>query len=70
MATGQQTTNVSGSNLIPKERQCNKSCLILNPYNIREVIKKADLVIGAVLIAGAKAPKLITKEMLKLIIMS
>jgi alanine dehydrogenase len=40
--------------------------MMSNPHNIREAIKKADLVIGAVLIAGAKAPKLITKAMLKL----
>ena len=36
-----------------------------NEYNIREVIKNADLVIGGVLIPGAKAPHLITRDMLK-----
>lgn len=36
-----------------------------NEYNIREAIKTSDLIIGAVLIPGAKAPHLITKEMLK-----
>ncbi|MEY3964997.1 MAG: alanine dehydrogenase [Bacteroidota bacterium] len=35
-----------------------------NDYNIREAVKTADLVIGGVLIPGAKAPKLITKDML------
>ncbi len=44
----------------------NVTTMMSNPFNIRQAIKKADLVIGAVLIAGAKAPKLITKEMLKL----
>jgi alanine dehydrogenase len=39
--------------------------LISTPYNIREEIKHADLVILAVLIHGAKAPKLITRDMLK-----
>ncbi len=34
-------------------------------YNIRNRIKEADLIIGGVLIKGAKAPKLITKNMLK-----
>ncbi len=34
--------------------------------NIRAMIQKADLVIGAVLLPGAKAPNLITKEMLPL----
>ncbi len=37
-----------------------------NPYTIRHEISHADLVIGAVLIAGAKAPNLITRDMLKL----
>lgn len=33
-------------------------------YNIRRLIKDHDLIVGAVLIPGAKAPKLITKDML------
>ena len=37
-----------------------------NHYNISEAIAEADLVIGAVLIPGAKAPNLITRDMLKL----
>ncbi len=36
-----------------------------NEYNIRKHIKDADLIIGAVLITGARAPKLIKREMLK-----
>jgi alanine dehydrogenase len=39
--------------------------LISNPFNIAEAVKEADLVIGAVLIPGAKAPKLVTEEMVK-----
>lgn len=39
--------------------------LMSNPAILREYVLKADLVIGAVLIPGAKAPKLITKDMLK-----
>ena len=35
-------------------------------YNIREELKTADLVIGSVLIPGAKAPKLVTRDMLSL----
>ncbi|MDR4133234.1 alanine dehydrogenase, partial [Bacillus cereus ATCC 10876] len=35
------------------------------PYNIAEAVKESDLVIGAVLIPGAKAPKLVTEEMIK-----
>ncbi|KGO78914.1 alanine dehydrogenase [Flavobacterium beibuense F44-8] len=34
-------------------------------YNIKKHIKNHDLIIGAVLIPGAKAPNLITREMLK-----
>lgn len=34
-----------------------------NPLNIAETVKFADAVIGAVLIAGAKAPCLVTREM-------
>lgn len=34
-------------------------------YNIRKHIKDHDLIVGGVLIKGSKAPKLITKEMLK-----
>ncbi len=36
-----------------------------NPAILKEYVTKADLVIGAVLIPGAKAPKLITRDMLK-----
>ena len=36
-----------------------------NQYNIKEAISNAHLVIGAVLLPGAKAPNLISKEMLK-----
>ena len=36
-----------------------------NAAVLRELVLKADVVIGAVLVAGAKAPKLLTKEMLK-----
>ena len=39
--------------------------LMSNPYNIANAVKEADLVIGAVLIPGSKAPKLITEEMVK-----
>jgi alanine dehydrogenase len=44
----------------------NVTTLMSNHYNIREAIADADLVIGAVLIPGAKAPHLITRDMLKL----
>jgi len=40
--------------------------MMSNHYNIIEEIKHADLIIGAVLIPGAKAPHLVTREMLKI----
>ena len=36
-----------------------------NDYNIRSQVKVSDLIIGAVLIPGAKAPYLVTRDMLK-----
>ena len=41
------------------------STLMSNPYNIAQSVEEADLVIGAVLIPGAKAPKLVTEEMVQ-----
>ena len=39
--------------------------LVSNPLAIEEAVSKADLVIGGVLITGAKAPVLVTRKMLK-----
>jgi alanine dehydrogenase len=39
--------------------------LVSNPFTVKEAIEHADLVIGAVLIPGASAPMLVTREMLK-----
>lgn len=39
--------------------------LMSNSYNIAEAVKRADLLIGAVLIPGARAPKLVTEDMVK-----
>ena len=38
--------------------------LMSNPATIRRLLKEADLVVGAVLIPGAVAPKLVTRDML------
>ncbi len=40
--------------------------MIADNYNIRVVIAYADLVIGAVLVPGRRAPKVVTRDMLKL----
>ncbi|GJQ07368.1 alanine dehydrogenase [Capnocytophaga cynodegmi] len=48
--------------IVPK----NIDTLFASTYNIQNELPSCDLVIGAVLIPGAKAPHLITREMLKL----
>jgi len=45
----------------------NVDTMMSSQYNIEQMLPSVDLVIGAVLIPGAKAPYLITNEMLKLI---
>ncbi len=42
----------------------NVKTMMSNEYNIRDMVKSHDLIIGAVLIPGAIAPKLITRDML------
>ena len=57
---------------LPRLRQlddimpANVTTLMSNNYNIKKAITETDLVIGAVLIPGAKAPHLIKRDMLKL----
>lgn len=43
----------------------NVHTMVSNEYSIREIVKNHDLIVGGVLIPGAKAPKLITRDMLK-----
>jgi len=43
----------------------NLTTLISNPQNIKEALREADVLIGAVLVPGAKAPKVVTREMLR-----
>jgi alanine dehydrogenase len=56
---------------LPRLRQladimpANVETIMSNQYNIAEAIQTSDLIVGAVLIPGAKAPHLITKDMLK-----
>ena len=44
-----------------------KNCfpMMSSPATVRELVQEADVVIGAVLLHGAKAPKLVTRDMLK-----
>ena len=39
--------------------------LMAGPAAIRKLVREADVVVGAVLVTGAKAPKLVTRDMLK-----
>jgi alanine dehydrogenase len=43
------------------------NCFLLyaSPATLRDLITRADVVVGAVLVPGAKAPKLVTREMVK-----
>lgn len=56
---------------LPRLRQlddimpANVITVMSNDYNIKKAITEADLVVGAVLIPGAKAPHLIKRDMLK-----
>lgn len=43
----------------------NVNTLMSNLENIRNMVAQADLLIGAVLLKGAKAPRLVTKKMIK-----
>jgi alanine dehydrogenase len=57
---------------LPRLRQlseilpANVQTIFSNEYNIRQLLPTTDLVVGAVLIPGARAPRLIKKEMLSL----
>lgn len=44
----------------------NVTTIFSNSYTIREKLREADLLIGAVLLRGARAPVLVTRDMLKL----
>ncbi len=48
------------ANVLP----ANVTLVFSSEYNIRKELKRVDLIIGAVLIPGAKAPHLITRQML------
>lgn len=57
--------NLSRLRYLDDVMPANVNTFMSSEYNIRELIGTHDLIIGAVLIPGAKAPHLITKEMLK-----
>lgn len=43
----------------------NLTCLKSNNQNLRDSLEKADIMIGAVLVPGAQAPKIVTRDMVK-----
>lgn len=57
--------NLSRLRYLADVMPANVTTMFSNEYNIRRLIKNHDLIVGAVLIPGAKAPNLITREMLK-----
>ena len=52
-----QLTEIFGDKIIPQQS---------DKIDLKKLISKADLLVGGVLIPGAEAPKLVTKDMLKL----
>ncbi len=57
--------NLSRLRYLDDVMPANVNTFMSNEYNIREMLDTHDLIIGAVLIHGAKAPNLITRDMLK-----
>jgi alanine dehydrogenase len=56
--------NVSRLRYLSEVLHGNLMTLVSNPYALTEAVRRADLVIGAVLVKGAKAPKLVTRDMI------
>ncbi|MBB6611966.1 alanine dehydrogenase [Pontibacter sp. Tf4] len=59
-------TNLARLRYLDDVLPANVKTQMSNSYVISELVKTHDLIIGAVLIPGAKAPHLITRDMLKL----
>ena len=58
-------TNLQRLRYLDDIMPANVNTFMSNEYNIRELLPTHDLIVGAVLIPGAKAPHLITRDMLK-----
>jgi len=56
-------TNIERLRYLGEIMPANCKMIMSNPMILREQVKSADVVIGAVLVAGAKAPRLITRDM-------
>jgi alanine dehydrogenase len=57
-------TNLDRLRYLSDVMPANCFALMANPATTRKLLKSADVVIGAVLVAGAKAPKLVIRDML------
>jgi alanine dehydrogenase len=59
--------DINQSTMAAIDRQFNGrvNTVFSNPYSLNEWTAKADVLIGAVLVPGAKAPKTVTEEMVK-----
>ena len=57
-------TNIERLRHLGEIMPANCRMILSNPMILREQVKNADVVIGAVLVAGAKAPRLITRDMI------
>ncbi|WP_324715575.1 alanine dehydrogenase [Carboxydochorda subterranea] len=58
-------SNVPRLRFLEEVLQGNLITVVSNRYNIDRAVRYADLVIGAVLIPGARAPRLVTEEMVR-----
>jgi alanine dehydrogenase len=58
-------TNIDRLRQLDDMFQGRLNTLMSNSFNLTESIKKADLLIGAVLIPGARAPRIVTEEMIQ-----
>ena len=56
-------TNLDRLRYLSDVMPANCVLLVSTPDNIRTLVKKADVVVGAVLVHGSRAPKLVTREM-------
>lgn len=57
-------TNLERLRYLSDVMPANCKPIMSNHYTLEQELKQADLVIGAVLVTGAKAPKLVTREMI------
>ena len=56
-------TNIERLRYLGEIMPANCKMIMSNPMILREQVKNADVIIGAVLVAGAKAPRLISRDM-------